>query len=131
MVHPAASRYATNASARAGSAAAARDREKRSAYTSADPTGYHFVPFSVESYGHLGRPALEFLNAVTETACNDSDGLDLQKSCFAESIYRDVSVALCRGLAHLYKKSAQLMIPVSGTHHQCGLSTPTADVSAV
>jgi hypothetical protein len=49
------------AAATAGAATSHRDRQKQTAYARVEPNGYSFVPFSVESYGRLGQPALAFV----------------------------------------------------------------------
>ena len=47
-----------------GAAAARRDAEKRRAYNRLQPNGYPFVPFSVETYGRLGKPAIALLGRL-------------------------------------------------------------------
>jgi hypothetical protein len=48
----------------AGAAAARRDQQKRAMYSRVEPNGYPFVPFSVESYGRAGHPAMKLLHAL-------------------------------------------------------------------
>jgi hypothetical protein len=44
-----------------GAATARREREKRQTYCQLEPTGYPFIPFSVETYGCPGKPAISYL----------------------------------------------------------------------
>ena len=41
-------------------AAAKRDEAKRAAYSARGDSGYKLIPFSVESHGRLGKPAMAF-----------------------------------------------------------------------
>jgi hypothetical protein len=47
-----------------GTAAARRHREKRRTYGQLEPKGYPFIPFSVETYGRLGKLAISFLGQL-------------------------------------------------------------------
>jgi hypothetical protein len=60
-----------------GAAAAARDRAKRAHYARAgvgeacDLQAYdQLVPLSVDSFGHLGKPAMGLLNALADVAAS-------------------------------------------------------------
>ena len=130
IIHPGASGCIRQAAQQAGAAAAKRDQDKRALYATSDPHGYHFVPFSVESYGRLGQPALQFLNKVAAVACSNADDSELDKSTFLETAYSEISVALCRGVAHLYSRCTQNLVPLSGSRYQPGLDSATVDVSA-
>jgi hypothetical protein len=48
----------------AGAASSHRDQRKRTAYARVEPHGYGFVPFSVETYGRLGQPAMKLLHSL-------------------------------------------------------------------
>jgi hypothetical protein len=52
----------------AGAAAARREQQKRATYSRVQPNGYPFVPFSVESYGRIGQPAMKLLHALEDEA---------------------------------------------------------------
>jgi hypothetical protein len=49
----------SRAATTAGAAAFHRDQLKRTAYARMEPHGYGSVPFSVETYGRLGPPAMK------------------------------------------------------------------------
>jgi hypothetical protein len=74
-VHPlsvntlsAAAAAAAAAAAEAGAVASCRDQQKQKAYARVAPNGYAFVPFSVESYGWLGKPAMKLLQGLGDEA---------------------------------------------------------------
>jgi hypothetical protein len=54
VIHPLSINTLPAAATTAGAAAARRDQQKRATYARVEPTGFPFVPFSVESYGRLG-----------------------------------------------------------------------------
>ena len=63
LTHPSADSYVQAAAARAGAAAAARDRYKRQKYAAMTMhAATTFVPLTIESYRRLGTPAMVFLN---------------------------------------------------------------------
>jgi hypothetical protein len=62
-IHPTSLNTLFRAAATAGAAASHRDRQKQTAYARVEPNGYSFVPFSVESYGRLGQPAMTLLHS--------------------------------------------------------------------
>jgi hypothetical protein len=124
VVHPAAPTYRQAASRDAGAAAAHRDRSKREQYERADPQGYAFIPLSVESYGRLGKPAMELLNTLATKA----GGSEEFKGCFVTNALRELSVALCKGNAVLYRRGLNMLAKKSGRHFVPGLDVPTADV---
>jgi hypothetical protein len=68
VIHPLSINTLPAAAATAGAAAARRDQQKRAASARAEPNGYPFVPFSVESCGRLGQPAMKLLHALGDEA---------------------------------------------------------------
>jgi hypothetical protein len=52
----------------AGAAASHRHQQKRTTYARAEPNGYGFVLFSVETYGRIGQPARKLLHDLGEEA---------------------------------------------------------------
>jgi hypothetical protein len=55
----------------AGAAATFHDHQKKTAYARVEPNGYGFVPFSVETYGQLGQPAMKLLHQLgDEVQCH-------------------------------------------------------------
>jgi hypothetical protein len=72
-----------------GAAADGRDREKRRAYSRLESNGYPFTPFSVESYGRLGKPAMDLLSKLGEEA--ESAGRQCSKAQFVSWTLRELS----------------------------------------
>jgi hypothetical protein len=72
-----------------GAAAARRDREKRQTYGRIDSNGYPFIPFSVETYGRLGKPAISFLRQLGLEA--KEAGRKVSKSGFVAAAIRETS----------------------------------------
>jgi hypothetical protein len=68
-----------------GAAAAQRDREKRRTYGQLEPTGHPFIPFSVETYGRLDKPAISSLGQLGLEA--KEAGCKASKSGFVAPIY--------------------------------------------
>jgi hypothetical protein len=98
VIHP--SGAATlGAAALTDGAAARRDTTKRAAYNALEPNGYDFIPFPVESYGRLGKPALALLSRFGEEVCSSGP---IWKGAFLAGALRELSVGLCRGNATMY-----------------------------
>jgi hypothetical protein len=55
---------------RCASAVARRDHQKRTAYAEVERNDYDFVSFSVESYGHIGQPAMKLLHQLGHEAAS-------------------------------------------------------------
>jgi nucleotide-binding universal stress UspA family protein len=125
VVHPAAPTYVAGAAQTDGSAAAARDQLKRARYETEDPAAYAFTPFSVETYGRLGKPAMELLNTLATAATRG--GADF-KGDFVTNALKEISVGLCRGNAILYRRSLYVLARTSGNAFRAGMDVPTADV---
>ena len=124
VVHPCAPSFVQLAQTEGG-AAAARDQLKRTKYQSADPNGYAFSPLSHETFGRMGKPAMELLNTLATTA---SAGGDVIKDGFVTNALRELSIGLCRGNAIMYRRSLQVLARASGRAFMTGLPVPTADV---
>ena len=88
VIHPAASSY-LQAPRTVGSAVAVRDAAKTVQYESIDRNGYTFVPISVETFGRLGKPAMEFINKLAATAAAAGA---VEKSAFRANALRELSV---------------------------------------
>jgi hypothetical protein len=63
----------SRAATTAGAAASHRDQQKRTAYARVEPHGYGFVPFSVETCGCLGQPAMKLLRLLGVEAADPGD----------------------------------------------------------
>ena len=81
--------------ARDGAAAAKRDDEKKAAYAARGDSGYKFTPFSVESLGRLGAPALSFITRLGRKASAASAGTFSSRQ-FVEGVLQDIAVILAR-----------------------------------
>jgi hypothetical protein len=125
VVHPAAPTYVAAAAQTDGSAAAARDQLKRARYQSDDPAAYSFQPLSVETYGRLGKPAMQMLSTLASAATNAGVRL---RGDFTANALRELSVGLCRGNSVLYKRSLYALARASGVAFRAGMDVPTADV---
>jgi len=100
IVHPAGASYVKGAARQPGKAAAQRDAEKIAKYASADPNGYTFIPLSMESFGRLGKPAMQLLNRLATTA---ADSGAVRKDTFVGGALRELSVGLAKGNACLFR----------------------------
>jgi hypothetical protein len=124
VIHPAAASYVRAARVEGG-AAASRDQVKRAQYSSADPNGYAFVPLSVETFGRLGKPAMELLNQLATTAAS---GGTARKDCFVIGALKELSVALCRGNGFVLRRSLGVLARVAGTSFLMGMTVPTSEI---
>jgi hypothetical protein len=82
ITHPSGVANRAAAATTDSAAAARRDREKRGTYGQLEPNGYPIIPFSMETYGRLGKPAIIFRRQL---------GLEAK-----EAGTRLASLALCR-----------------------------------
>jgi hypothetical protein len=107
-------------------AAARRDWEKRRTYGQLEPNGYPFIPFSIETYDRLGKPAISFLGQLGLEA--KEAGRKVSKSGFVAAAIRELSVGLCRGNYQMYRSSLGLLARVSGRGFREGAAHPTEEV---
>jgi protein-tyrosine-phosphatase len=108
VVHTTAASFVEAASLEAGAAAKARDRQKRDHYRRRGfVQAFELVPFSVETFGRLGDPAMGFLNTLGTVA---AAGGRVSKKAFVEGALRSVSVALCKGNGLMYTASLQRLV---------------------
>jgi hypothetical protein len=108
-----------------GVAAARRDAEKRHAYKRLAPNGYPLVPFLVETYGCLGRPAVAFLGMVGAEAVA---GGDVSKSGFVAVALQELSVGLCKGNYLMHRASLGVLAGVAGLGFCPRADRPVEDV---
>jgi hypothetical protein len=94
IIHPTSLNTLSRAAATAGAAASHRDRQKRTAYARVEPNGYNFVPFSVESYGRLGQPAMALLHSLGDEAAGPGG---VSRASFVAGALRELSVGLVSG----------------------------------
>jgi hypothetical protein len=103
-----------------GTAASHRDQQKRAAYTRVEPNG--FVPFSVETYGRLGQPAMKLSHDLGEEAAGAGG---VWRSSFVAGALRELSIALGRGNFMVYRASLGVLARSSASSFRPGLSLPT------
>jgi hypothetical protein len=96
VVHPAANSYFHRASHTAGAAASLRDASKFYKYGGGGQVaGGSFTPLSMESYGRLGRPAMQLLQTLAAaTASSATAGSAVTTSSFVTGALRELGVAL-------------------------------------
>jgi hypothetical protein len=106
----------------AGAAAARRDQQKRATYSRVEPNGYPFVPFSVESYGRIGQPAMKLLHALGDEAAGPGG---VTRASFVAGALREISVGLCRGNFFMYRACLGMFAKSSATGFRVDMSVPT------
>jgi hypothetical protein len=91
----------------------------------AGASGHTFVPFAVESYGRLGLDALRLLRDWADSAAGgglfDRDG-------YIVWIKRELSVALIKGNARLFRRNAGFLTQGGGQRFVPGGALPPIDV---
>jgi hypothetical protein len=122
VIHPLSINTLSAAAATVGAAASRRDQQKRAAYERVEPNGYPFVPFSVESYGRLGQPAMQLLHALGDEAAGPGG---VQRTFFVAGALREISVGLCRGNFFMYRACLGMLAKSSGTGFRAGMRVPT------
>jgi hypothetical protein len=78
----------------AGVAAACQVQQKRTVHMHVEPNGYSFVPFSIESFGRLGKPAMTLLHALGGKAAGSGG---VSQALFAAVNLQELSVGLVQG----------------------------------
>jgi hypothetical protein len=91
VIHPLSLNIISRAATTAG--ASHRDQLKRTAYARVEPHGYCFIPFSVETYGCLGQPAMKLLHLLGDEAAGPGG---VTRASFVNSALQELSVGLCR-----------------------------------
>jgi hypothetical protein len=121
ITHPLAINTLAAAATTACTAAARREQQKRTTYSRVEPNGYPFVPFSVESYGHIGQSAMNLLHALGDEAAGP-DGVT--RASFVANALREICVGLCRGNFFMYRACLGMFAKSSGTGFRAGMSVP-------
>jgi hypothetical protein len=125
IVHPASDTLRGKASKVMGAAAAARDEAKRNDHAKHGTKGYSFVPFSVESYGCLGKEADQLLKDLADGAA--STGV-CERVAFLHWIRKEISLSLIRGNARIFKRFVGCLARGVGENFQQGANMPALDV---
>jgi hypothetical protein len=81
VIHPLSINTLPVAASTAGAAAARRGQQKQATYAQVELNGFPFVPFSVESDGCLGQPAMTLLHALGDEAAGSIGHAALQALC--------------------------------------------------
>jgi hypothetical protein len=122
IAHPSAINTLAAAATTAGAAAARRDQQKRATYSRVEPNGFPFVPFSVESYGRIGQPAMKLIHALGDEAAGPGG---VTRASFVAGALREISVGLCRGNFLMYHACLGMLAKFSGTGFWAGMSVLT------
>jgi len=124
VTHPASQEYRDAACRRPGAAAERRDTKKMNDHAKDGTSGYSFIPFSIESYGRLGKPAEQLLKEVAEKA--SSTGM-CDRNDFLQWSYREISVRLIKGNARIFQVFCQVLSRGVGKDFVLGQEEPGHD----
>jgi hypothetical protein len=102
-------------------AAARRDQQKRATDSRVETNGHLFVPFSVESYGRIGQPALKLLHALGDEAAGPGG---VTRASLVAGAFWEISAGLCRGNFFMYRACLGLIAKASGTGFRAGMLCP-------
>jgi hypothetical protein len=100
VVHPAAESFIWQPAQQAGTAASAQDTAECQKYGSGQVAGGSFMPPSTESCARMGRPAMQFLGTLANTA-STAVASDVTTS-FLVGALRELSIALVKGNEVIY-----------------------------
>jgi hypothetical protein len=87
--------------------------------------GHAFVPFAIESYGRLGLDALKLLHDWAESA---SGGGLLDRDGYLVWIKRELSVALIKGNARLFRRYVGFLTQGVGQRFVHGGDLPDMEI---
>lgn len=124
VTHPAMHSVRIKASKTPGAAAEERDKAKKRYHEKNGTPGYSFVPFSVESYGRLGKDAENLLKDMAERAASTGD---CDRNGFLHWIRKEISLSLIRGNARVFRRYLGQLIRGTGTDFHQGDDNPTQD----
>jgi hypothetical protein len=125
VINPVAESYVRAAARADGAAAEARDALKiRNYREGGDGGAYAIIPLSMETYGRLGKAAMQLLLTLAGIA---ADSGKLKKHGFVENTLRKLSLGLCRGNGTLFRAGLEAVAKASGRSFQKGLAEPTAE----
>jgi hypothetical protein len=99
VTHPASYSMRSRASREPGAAAKVAEAKKRSTH-GVGAVGHTFVPFAIESYGRLGLDAMQLLKDWADSA---SGGGLFDRDGYLVWIKQEISVALIKGNARLFR----------------------------
>jgi hypothetical protein len=122
VVHPAANSFFKRAAHAAGEAASARKAVKFHKYGGGGQVaGDSFTPLSMESYGLLGRPAMQLLQTLAAAAASSATaGSNVTTSSFVTGALRKENEVVHKEALHVYATAG-------GTTARIGATVPTVD----
>jgi hypothetical protein len=91
-------------------------------YVCVEPNGYAFVPFSVESYGRLGKPAMKLLHDLGDEVAGPGG---VTRASSVAGALRELSVGLIRGNYFMYRACVGALARVTGQSFRTGMTVPT------
>ncbi len=124
VTHPASQEYRNAACRAPGAAAERRDKMKRDDHAKNGTQGYCFCPFTIETYGRLGKPAEQLLKEVAERAASTGT---CERNAFLEWAHREISVRLVRGNARIFKVFCDALTRGVGSDFQMGQEVPSLE----
>jgi hypothetical protein len=78
--------------------------------------GGSFAPLSMESYGCLGRPAMQLLQTLAAAAASTATaGSDVTTSSFVTGALRELGVALVKGNEVTHREALHVYATAGGT----------------
>jgi hypothetical protein len=101
VVHPAADSFIWQPAQQAGTAASALDTAECQKCGSGQVAGRSFMPPSTESCARMGRPAMQFLGTLANTA-STAAASDVTTSSLLVGALRELSMALVKGNEVIY-----------------------------
>ena len=128
VVNVLSSNYVAAAAAEDGAAAARKDAEKTAKYAARGDAGYKFVPFSVESLGRLGKPALALLTKLGRLAAERSHGT-LTVRQFVDGVLQEISVIVNNLNSRMENAVSSFVLRPAGGEWSLGSDVPSCEVS--
>jgi hypothetical protein len=90
--------------------------------------GGSFTPLSMESYGRLGRLAMQLLQTLAAAAASSATAeSDATTSTFVTGALRELDVALVKGNEVVYREAVHVYATAGGTGARVGDTVPTVD----
>jgi hypothetical protein len=90
--------------------------------------GDSFASLSLESYGHLGRLAMQFLRTLADAAASSATaGFDVTTFSFVTGALGELSVALVKRNEVVYREALHVYATAGRTAACVGATVPTVD----
>ena len=125
VTHAAAASYLPKAAYESGAAAARAEQRKRTSVGNmVANAGFDFVPLATESYGFMGKAALQLLSDVGDIAASSGR---VKKHAFIRAALTRLSCTLARGNGRMYATSVFAVSRALGRNYMPGRDVPVAD----